>query len=101
MQNAPFIFEDHNYKVITNPLSNVVSYSENPPQHFGVSDDIHFDELTRDIIIANCDHLGVFFASFFSFQTWSIESIKINARNSGYSASNMNWLNNERRLQKL
>ena len=43
MQNAPFIFEDHNYKVITNPLSNVVSYSENPPQHFGVSDDIHFD----------------------------------------------------------
>ena len=31
MQNAPFIFEDHNYKVITNPLSKfVVSYSENP-----------------------------------------------------------------------
>ena len=47
MQNAPFIFEDHNYKVITNPLSNVVSYSENPLQHFGVSDDIHFDKLTR------------------------------------------------------
>ena len=47
--------------LITNPLSNVVSYSENPLQHFGVSDDIHFDKLTRDVIIANCDHLGVFF----------------------------------------
>ena len=51
--------------LITNPLSNVVSYSENPLQHFGVSDDIHFDKLTRDIIIANCDHLGVFFCLFF------------------------------------
>ena len=67
MQNASFIFEDHNYKVITNPLSNVVSYSENPMQHFGVSDDIHFDKLTRDIIIANCGHLGVFSPLFLVF----------------------------------
>ena len=68
MQNAPFIFEDHNYKVITNPLSNVVSYSENPLQHFGVSDDIHFDKLTRDIIIASCGHLGVFWPLFLVFR---------------------------------
>ena len=65
MQNASFIFEDHNYRVITNPLSNVVSYSENPLQHFGVSDDIHFDKLTRDIIIAN---LGVFLPLFLVFR---------------------------------
>ena len=65
MQNAPFILEGHNYKVITNPLSNVVSYSEIPPQHFGVSGDIHFDKLTRDIIIANCGHLSAFFLPFF------------------------------------
>ena len=61
MQNAPFILEGHNHKVIKNPLSNVVSHSEIPPQHFGVSDDTHFDKLTRDIIIiTNCGHLSAF-----------------------------------------
>ena len=50
MQNAPFILEGHNHKVIKNPLSNVVSHSEIPPQHFGVSDDTHFDKLTCDIL---------------------------------------------------
>ena len=61
MQNAPFILEGHNHKVIKNPLSNVVSHSEIAPQHFGVSDDTHFDKLTRDIIIiTNCDHLSAF-----------------------------------------
>lgn len=64
MQDAPFILEGHNYKVITNPLSNVVSYSKITPQHFGVGDDIHFDKLTRDIIIANCGHLSFFLPLF-------------------------------------
>lgn len=85
MQNAPFILEGHNHKVIKNPFSNVVSHSEIPPQHFGVSDDIHFDKLTRDIIIiTNCGHLSAFLP--LSFLT---RSIKINARYSGYSASKM------------
>ena len=36
-----------------------------PLQHFGVSDDIHFDKLTRYIIIANCGHLSVFLPLFY------------------------------------
>ena len=67
MQDAPFTLEGHNYKVITNPLSNVLSYSEippPPPQHFGVNDDLQFDKLTRDIIFANCGHLSVFLPLF-------------------------------------